>query len=100
MKRIIKWTTIPVVVAAIVAAAMYAVPAEVTYTTSRQSVVASSTTAVQNIIDQAKKSDVEIAEEMLREATQKLDAEEARLNAEIADLEARVDKINTIRASF
>ena len=57
------------------------------------------------------KSDVELAKEMLAEATAKLDAEEALIEAEIkriqdeatvkvAELEAKITEINNIRSSF
>lgn len=57
------------------------------------------------------KSDVELAEDMLAEATAKLDAEEAKLVAEIKAIEAestakilereaKIAEINEIRASF
>ena len=62
-------------------------------------------------VPQVKKSDVEIAKEMLAEATAKLDAQEAELEAEIkriqdeatakvAELEAKITEINQIRSSF
>lgn len=70
----------------------------------------------ESIVEQVKeqvqpKSDVEQAQTMLAEATAKLDAEEERLLAEIADIEnkaaaevaerqAALDEINEIRASF
>lgn len=40
------------------------------------------------------------AQELLMEGKKKLDAEEARLLEEIAEREARIEEISTIRASF
>lgn len=45
-------------------------------------------------------NDVQVARDMLAEATAKLDAEEARLTTEINEREAKIAEINEIRASF
>jgi hypothetical protein len=57
-------------------------------------------TSTPTILERVKKSDVEIARDMLAEATAKLDAEEARINEQIAELEAKLEEIRTVRISF
>ena len=57
-------------------------------------------TSTGSIMERVKKSDVEIARDMLAEATAKLDAEEARINEQIAELEAKLEEIRTVRSSF
>ena len=90
MKYLIAAIAIAVVIAGLV---FIAQPNVTTYQSERA-------TSTGSIMERVKKSDVEIARDMLAEATAKLDAEEARINEQIAELEAKLEEIRTVRSSF
>jgi ribosomal protein L20 len=89
-----KYLIAAIAIAVVIAGLAFIAQPNVTYYQAERA------TSTSSIMERVKKSDVEIARDMLAEATAKLDAEEARINEQIAELEAKLEEIRTVRSSF
>jgi hypothetical protein len=89
-----KYLVSAIAIAVVIAGLAFIAQPNVTYYQAERA------TSTPTILERVKKSDVEIARDMLAEATAKLDAEEARINEQIAELEAKLEEIRTVRISF
>jgi hypothetical protein len=89
-----KYLIAAIAIAVVIAGLAFIAQPNVTYYQAERA------TSTPTILERVKKSDVEIARDMLAEATAKLDAEEARINEQIAELEAKLEEIRTVRISF
>jgi LPS O-antigen subunit length determinant protein (WzzB/FepE family) len=94
VKKFVKYVVVFTFVGAFIAGLAFIAQPNVTYYQAERA------TSTSSIMERVKKSDVEIARDMLAEATAKLDAEEARINEQIAELEAKLEEIRTVRISF
>jgi hypothetical protein len=89
-----KYLIAAIAIAVVIAGIAFIAQPNVTYYQAERA------TSTGSIMERVKKSDVEIARDMLAEATAKLDAEEARLLEERNLIDQKLEDINKIRQSF